>query len=255
MPLMRRSMARSTESRLTTATMNSSASRSKSGGWWRLLAGLLLVAAATLGVGFYLPLKKSNQLLADQLATAQNNATELSSSLQSTQAALQQTTQERDELRGFKDQVDARRQRYPETASRLAQEAESPVAEAYSAQLLHARALNDGVAVDWRSTRLFGRKRDSLSASGRRFLCPVIAQLGKQELKTLTIRTFVDSDSDVVPEAMEPAAQLAIAVADDAVSRCRLPRSDISIASSPATRTSPPLSLEFRAAATPHAKL
>lgn len=234
--------------------MDSSAFRSKPAvGWWRLSAGLLLVAAATLALGFYLPLKKSNQLLAEQLKVAQANAAQLSGSLQQSQEALQQTTRERDELRGFKDQVDSRRQRYPETASQFARDAKASVSAAFSNQMLQARALTDGVAVDWRSSRLLNAQRETLSASGKQLLCPLVAQGGSRELPELTVRTFVGSDSDVVSEAMAKAVELAVGVADELVSRCKLSRTVVSVASSPATKDSPSLTLEFRAPATTHA--
>ncbi len=232
--------------------MDSSALRSKpAAGWWRLLAGLLLVAAATLGLGFYLPLKESNQLLSAQLAAAQASAAQLSDSLQQSQAALQQTTGERDELRGFKDQVDSRRQRYPETASQFARDAKAPLAAMFSSQMMQARALNDGVAVDWQSSRLLNAKRETLSASGKQLLCPLAALGGESELSALTVRTFV-SDSDG-SEAASPALGLAVGVADELVSRCKLSRAAVSVASSPATKHSPALSLEFRTATTTHA--
>src|SRR5690606_28132711 len=129
-------------------------SKRASRGWWRVLCGVLFVVAATLGLGFYLPLRESHRLLNVELASARSAHAELTQNLERTEAHLKRITSERDELAGFKDEVDSKRRQYPGIVEQLENTASPQLKSAFEKKRIHARALSDGVSLGWTSPAL-----------------------------------------------------------------------------------------------------
>lgn len=229
--------------------MDSSAtSKRRSHGWWRLWTGILLIFGVTLGLGFYLPLYKTHQLLKAELAQARTAATQLTESLARAEASVERVTKERAELSKFKEDVASAGRRYPELAQRFISEALPLVKAALDAKGIRAMALDDGVGITWASPALLNRKRDALSGNGQKLLCSMVRQAAGAGLPDVTVRTFAPPAATAkdVAAGYGSATTLGVGVAEQLVGACSLAASNVSLASSPASEDGAPLRLEFR---------
>lgn len=231
--------------------MDSSATRSKRGrGWWSLLSGVLFAFAATLGLGFYLPLQKTHQLLKRELSTVQGTVAQLNESIAKSDATLKRVTGERTELEGFKSQIDTEAQRYPKLAESFGAEAEPLLQAALGKKSVQAVALDSGLAVAWMNPSLLNWKRSAASFTGEKLLCPAVKRAASLGLPEVTVRGFavVDTPSSDVQAAHTAASALAITLADQVMRLCAVPLGAVSVASSPGSKDSPLVRFEFRSA-------
>lgn len=231
--------------------MDPSAAHSKraSRGWWRLFTGLLFVVSATLGLGFYLPLKQTHQLLKQELTTAQGKVVQLTAALASAEASVQRVTAERSALESFKTQTAAEAQRFTALAERFTSEAEPALKAPFDKRSLTVVALGDGLSVNWTQAGLLNWKRTAPSPAGDKLLCPLVKQGANLGLPLVTVRAFAGVDPAAAADlaaAHTAAASLAASVADLLARRCGLTSSSISVASSQGDKASPLLSFEFR---------
>jgi hypothetical protein len=232
--------------------MNPSATHSKRSarGWWSLLTGVLFVFAATLGLGFYLPLQQTYGLLKKELASSQSTAQQLGESLARSEALVQRLTAERSELENFKTQTAAAAQRYPQLAERFAAEADPVSKTALDTRRIAAIPLDAGLGVAWTSSALLNWKRSAPSPSGQKLLCPLVKGAARMGFGNVTVRTFasVDAATPDVQAARSAAAALALSVAQQLTTLCAMPAGTVSVASSPRSNDSPLLQLEFQQA-------
>lgn len=230
--------------------MDSSATRSKRAGrgWWSLLSGVLFAFAATLGLGFYLPLQKTHQLLKKELNTVQGTVAQLNESLAKSDATVKRVTGERTELEGFKSQIDTETQRYPKLAESFGAEAEPLLQAALGKKTALALALDSGLAVAWMNPSLLNWKRSAASFNGEKLLCPAVKRAASLGLSEVTVRAFanVDTATSDVPAAHTTASALAITLADQVMRLCSVPLGAVSVASSPGGKDSPLVRFEFR---------
>jgi hypothetical protein len=210
---------------------------------------VLFAFSATLGLGFYLPLQKTHQLLKKELNVAQGTLAQLNESLAKSEAQIKRVTGERTELEGFKSQIDTESQRYPKLAESFGDEAELALQTALGKKTVQAVALDSGLAVAWMNPTLLNWKRTVASPSGEKLLCPALKRAATLGLSEVTVRTFalVDSPTSDVQAAHTTAGALASVLADQLLRMCSVPLASVSVASSPATKESPLVRFEFRA--------
>ncbi len=214
----------------------------------RLLSGILLIAVITLGLGFYLPLRQSHQLLTARLETAQTSNDQLTTSLSRAETALKQVTAERDALAAFKDQAQSDTRRYSVLLE------QNPAFKAASSKGIDWRPLPDGLSAEWTKATLVNDKRgsearSSFTRSGLNLACSSVSEAKRSGLSVVTLRTFAipsEQTSKKEEDPMTSAASVAAALADQLVRSCRVSASDVAIATSAASAGAPLLQLEFR---------
>jgi hypothetical protein len=220
----------------------------KSRSWWRVLAGVLLVFAATLGAGFYLPLEQSHKLLKAELGSAENRTVELEQSLKQTRASLLGVTAEHAELEGFKTQVASDQQRFPKLAEQFEAESTADLQVAFEAKLLEASPLDNGVLVAWVNPALLNWRRSAPSRQGQKLLCASLSQAIALGVPKVTVRALAPTDAwaSDVGEALQSASALSIELAESLVRFCKLSPEHLSVASSLAGEGAPLVQFEFR---------
>lgn len=222
--------------------------RQASGGWWRLLAGVVGVVAATLGFGFYLPLRQGNQLLTAEYTQARQANATLEQELATAKAALTALQNERDSLHAFKtsheDSISAQQVRISQTVASLP----SAVQTAASAGKLALIEVPKALHVNVLEATLFTPPGDGLTKTGRSLLCQVITQAQRQGLTQVGVRTFAPSTRTNPSESRWASAErLASGVADTLTSKCGLAAAQVNIGSSLQVPGGPRLRLELNA--------
>ena len=234
--------------------MNFSAppSKSNSRSGWRVLAGIVFVVGVTLGLGFYLPLKQSHQLLTERLASAQSDTARLSESLQRAETSLKQMAAEHEKLKGLQSQSESHSRRFSDLSQRLVQDGKPALKAAFAKATLRARPLNDAVSVDFADPGLVNagaRKGKPLSRSGQQLSCLTVVEAKALELPEVTVRSFaaVQTAGSDIAEKLSDATASATALAEHLVQSCGVSSSAVSVAVSPSTsRDAASLRLEFR---------
>jgi hypothetical protein len=222
-----------------------------SSGWWRVIAGIVLVFGVSLGLAFYLPLRQSHDLLTEELASVNAKANKLAEALKETRTALEQESATRQDLDGFKADVQAQRQKYPDLAKRFTDNPDPAIRTALDKKWVQATALADGIGVSWINPTLLNWKRTAPSRTGFRLLCPSLKKAASLGLPQVTVRTYTPSDT-APPDAdaaYTKATELAIELAERVVRYCSVSPKTVSVASSPAAEDSPILQFEFHGSA------
>lgn len=206
--------------------------RPSSGGWWRLLAGIVGVLAATLGFGFYLPLRQGNQLLTAEYTQARQANLSLEQELQATKAALATASSERDALQTLKSSHDETLAANQRRVSQTIEALPATVHAAVSAKKLKLGEKSSALSVEVLEPTLFTPRGDALNTTGRSLLCQVIIQAQRQGLTNVTVRTFAPSvRSNPSESRWANAERLATGVADILGSKCPIPTDKLSIGS------------------------
>ncbi len=230
--------------------MNFSATHSKraSRGWWPVFSGILFISAVTLGVGFYFPLRQSQDMVTRELASARSTVTQLTESLKRSEDSLKKVSAERGELQGFKAQVDSEAERFPKLAEQFTNNAEGGLQAAFDKQHVKASALVDGLSIDWTNPALLNWKRTVPTVTGQRLLCPMMTSAKRVELTDVTIRTFLSADAvaEDPTEAYENATALAITFSEQLARMCRVSPGTVTVATSPVAKDAPLVRFEFR---------
>jgi len=223
--------------------------RPSSGGWWRLLAGIVGVLAATLGFGFYLPLRQGNQLLTAEYTQARQANLQLGQELTSTKTALATAREELGALQGFKTSHEstlaAQKLRVTQTVSGLP----PAVQAAVSGAKLKLRETPTALHVDVVEPTLFTPRGDGLTKTGRSLLCQVITQAARQGLTHVAVHTFAPPvRSNPSESRWANAERLATGTADILGPKCGVTAEQLSLVGGLEVPGGPLLRLELRAA-------
>jgi hypothetical protein len=220
--------------------------KSTSGGWWRLLAGIVGVLAATLGFGFYLPLRQGNQLLMAEYTQARQASVSLNQELASVKAALASVQAERDELAAFKTSHDAALAANKLHVAQTVNSLPAPVQAAVSAARLKLRETPSALHVEVVDPTLFTPRADGLTKTGRSLLCQIITQGQSQGLNHIGVRTFAPPTRTNPGESRwAEAERLATGVADLLSQKCGIRAEQLTISSALAVPGTAPLRLEL----------
>jgi hypothetical protein len=209
-----------------------------------------LVSALTLAIGYYVPLRKSHDVLLTGLASARGSAEQVNDALAKAEAALKASSSERDRLRAFKADVEQDRAKYADAAERIKTYNHSKLARALSKGWFSVKPLAQGAAVAWHSPRLVTRKHDAVTRTGAQLLCPLVTAASEQGLKRITVRGFASLPEDLTPKTTEEVVIAATPLPANA-SRllqaiCKVSPTDVSVATSLTAGDAPWLQLEFR---------
>jgi hypothetical protein len=222
--------------------------KSASGGWWRFLAGVVGVLAATLGFGFYLPLRQGNQLLTSEFSQARQATLSLGQELNTTKAELSAARAERDSLQAFKASHEGALAAQKAKASQTISSLPAAVQTAVSSSKLKLHETATGLHIDVVEPTLFTPSADGLSKTGRSLLCQIIAQGQRQGLSRVSVRTFAPpTRSNPAESRWATAERLATGVADTLAQKCGIAAEQLSIGSSLEVPGGPPLRIELTA--------
>lgn len=217
------------------------------GGWWRLTASILAVVSATVGFGYYLPLRQANQLLGLEFEKHRRSYTELSEQLSRTSTELATVTTERDALKTAKANEDEVLETSKEQVRQLASLVPATGQPALKSGVLKLTNEPDALIVDVFEKTWITPGVDGLTRNGSRVLCPLASEAGKKVKRGVVIRSFAPDTSSTPGESRWAApGRLGSGVAESLVARCKVEAAKISVATSPATSDSPLLRLEFR---------
>jgi len=200
--------------------------------WGRVFAGLLFVAIATFVGGYYLPLYRAHEKLAEQYRELGTRSQALSESVNQARAELKTTTESRDQLQAEHDARETTKKSSAEQQDRaraaLATKLERHLKKNSAALVVSAGSLF--VVLD--SALLFFPQKLELAPPGRALLCDVAKT---SEAKSLTVRASVAEGSAVPPTlaASHPntwalSAGRAAAVAQALEQSCSFPAAQLS---------------------------
>lgn len=223
--------------------------RPSSGGWWRLLAGIVGVLAATLGFGFYLPLRQGNQLLTAEYTQARQANVSLEQELHATKMALTTALSERDALQMLKTSHDETLAAHKRRVSQVIESLPPAVQAAVSGSKLKLGETPSALYVEVLEPTLFTARGDALTKTGRSLLCQIISQAQRQGLTKVAVRTFAPPvRSNPTESRWANAERLATGVADLLGPKCAIPADQLSIGSALEVPGGARLRLEIAAA-------
>jgi hypothetical protein len=215
------------------------------GGWWRLTASILAVVSATVGFGYYLPLRQANQLLGAEFDKTRKSQGDLTEKLSKTAAELTAVTAERDVLRDAKTQVEQATQSAKERIQQLTNLLPTAGQPALKAGTLKLTPEANTLFVDVFDKTWLTPAADGLTRNGNRVLCPFVTEVAKQPRASFIVRSFAPDVASSSESRWAGPGRLATGVAEGLVARCKVDPSKVAIASSPTTPNSPLLQLEF----------
>lgn len=213
------------------------------------MAGIVGVLAATLGFGFYLPLRQGNQLVTAEYTQTRQLNLNLGQELSSVKEALSATQTERDALLEFKTSHDAAIAALGLRVKQTVNELPASVQAAVAGGKLKLHETSSALHVDVVQTSLFTPRGDSLTKTGRSLLCQIIAQSQRQGLSAVTVRTFAPpSRSNPSESRWAHSQRLAAGVADILGQKCGIRTEQLTLASGLETPGGVPLRLELTGA-------
>jgi len=164
--------------------------------WGRVFAGLLFVAVATFVAGYYLPLYRAHQKLADQYRELGQRTQGLSDTATRAQGELKAALESRDQLQAEHDLRENARRSTSEQQER-AKGALSSKLDKYLKKGNAALFVNAGsLFVAFDSVLLFVPQKVDLTPTGRALLCDVVKT---SEAKSLTVRATLAPAAGVPP--------------------------------------------------------
>lgn len=187
---------------------------------WRLTASVFAIVGATIGFGYYLPLRQANQLLEAEFEKARRSETALSQQLKDVKSELSSVTEERDTLRDAKSKVDSAAE---ETRSRVQRWMDGlPAATRAAVQANHLilTPTASSLTLDIVDKTWLTPGGDGLTRNGHRSLCPALTTLPRDVV--ITIRTFVAPSPSAGESRWAAPGRLAAGVAETLIDRCKL---------------------------------
>ncbi len=216
-------------------------------GWYSVATWLLLVAVATLGLGFYWPLHKAYDLLATELNAEQRANDQLSQSHRDVEARLAKVESEREHLQEFKAALERARQRYAEMPAQLRELAQEPLRSELESGSLQPEATRRGLRVSFADRRLLTPTGSELAWRGRRLLCPLVVAGRALGATQIVVRAGLATNGKrpAATSAWRKATRRATAVAALLPKLCDLSGSSVSVAAAPSAESAPLLQLEL----------
>jgi flagellar motor protein MotB len=225
----------------------------RSRGPWRLLTGVISVVAATLGLGYYWPLLRSERLLTTEYAALKQQAAVGSEQLTQASAALQTLTTERDDLLQRQHELDAKASHHKDSLERLVAGISQRFQQALDRQKLRAEQLPERVQIEILDPSTFTSTGDSLTASGHKLVCALGAEIRQQGSFRLVVRGFAAPTPTTGGQESRWAAPAlkAGAVAEALTARCPNPSAEVEVVMSVGRAVGEPPRLEIYPAKRP----
>jgi flagellar motor protein MotB len=214
---------------------------------WRLVTGVISIVALSAGIGFYLPLYRTEQLMAVEYQRSRALAAALEQRLAESEQSLAQVSAEHKTLSLAKLGVDAVNSHKKMELERLTSMLSQKLQSALDRQRIRFELLPSQLNVGLFDPALFTTSGDTLTLSGQQLLCTLSTELKRFGKARVTVRAFADTSPAVTPaqSRWSGAAQRAAAIAQVLSGRCGLPADSIEIATSLVGNPSPANRIEL----------
>lgn len=213
--------------------------------WWRLTASLFAIVGATIGFGYYLPLRQANQLLQLEFEKARRSETSLSQQLGKANAELATVTEERDALRDAKSRSDKTTEDARTRVSHLVEGMLQPLRAAVQAGKARITQQANSLLLDVVEPTWVTASGDALTRTGHRLLCPAVTPAVTQQHTTIVVRSFLASEPSTAESRWAAPGRLAGGVAETLIERCKLNPSAVTIETKAGAAGAPLLQLEL----------
>lgn len=197
--------------------------------WWRLTASLFAIVGATIGFGYYLPLRQANQLLQLEFEKARRSETNLSQQLSKVTAELTTVTEERDGLRDAKTRSDKVTDDARSRVSHLAEGMPQPLRAAVQSGKAKITPQANKLTLDVVEPTWVTASGDALTRTGHRILCPAVTPAVTQEHAKVVVRSFLAAEPGTAESRWAAPGRLAGGVAETLIERCKLSPSAVGI--------------------------
>jgi flagellar motor protein MotB len=192
--------------------------------WGRVLAGLLLVGAATFVAGYYVPLYRAQQRLGEQYRTLSEQSQALSQSASAARESLKATTEERDQLRAEQDQKDNATHDAASQRERAGAAVSSKLDKLIKKNGVVVVATDNALVVAVDSALLFLPQRLDLTSTAPALLCEILKAADAKSLEVSGVLAQGASAPAALgksfPSSWALSAARAAAVAESAANKC-----------------------------------